>query len=322
MNIGSPFRVLRQNVRTMAIRTCLAGRLGEQDACIISSSPRSGSTLFARALGTDPDTCVLFEPLNTRRIPQASKVGFIWQTDIDPAQDWLEGEEYLRRVFSGRVVNHWTSREMTIHDACRSSKMIVKCIRSNPLLPWICRAFDIPSPILLIRHPCAVIASQIRTGWFREERPPVPRWLETYPLFISTLSRTEGVYENLAASWALDHLPPLLREAPRPWSIFTYEDLILNPRETITDAFQLWGLKGDPEAAMASLDRPSSVVYEGHISGLDGWREQLTEEQISAILETLESFGLRFYSRNIEADHSLLRDVELSEKIRAHGRGL
>ena len=209
---------------------------------------------------------------------------------------------------------------MGLREACGSNKMIVKFVRANRILPWMCRTFNVPPPILLIRHPCAVVASQLNCAWMNTERPEAPPFLDDYPSFRSALSRTEGVEENLAARWALDQLPALLHQPPNPWFIVTYEDLVLHPSSTLGEIFKMWGLDVDIEEAIKGLAKPSRVVGRLGISGTGGWRDQLSREQISRILGVVNAFGLTFYDEGEEANQRVLTGGQLAGQIRRVGK--
>lgn len=312
---------LKAKLRTLAIKLCLSGRFDEDKVYILTSSPRSGSTLLGQVLNSMPGSCVLFEPLHPEKVPAARAAHFSDSNYVDPGDAWPEGERFLRRVFQGKVVNDWTSREMGLREACRSTTMIVKFVRANRILPWICRTFDVPPPIFLVRHPCAVVASQMNCAWMGTERPSAPPFLDDYPVFRSALSRTAGVEENLAARWALDQLPVLLHKGPRPWLVVTYEDLVLHPTPTLARIFKMWGMDVDIDKAMRGLEKPSRVVGRLGVSGTNGWQEQLTQEQISRILGVVNAFGLTFYGEAAEADHSVLGSGQLADQIRHAGRG-
>lgn len=315
-------RLISKTPKVLAIKACLAGRFDESSVLVLTSSPRSGSTWLGNALSSIPNSCMLFEPLLLTFVPKAKAAGFSWTTFVHQENKWPEGEAFLRRVFEGRVVNAWTSREMSLREAWRSTTMIIKFVRANRLLPWICKTFEIRSPVLLIRHPCAVIASQLNFRYYRSaQRPNAPPYITNYPLFESALSKTEDVEENLAAIWALDHLPPLMQETPRPWTIVTYEELFLHPEITLTKIFKAWGLDVDFETAISRLKKPSSVVHKSGISGIDGWKKELTEMQVARIINTIEGFGLRFYTQHVEPDYDALYSERLAGHIRKAGTG-
>lgn len=313
---------LVSNMRAFAIKTCLAGRFDVGSVFILTSSPRSGSTLLGQALATIPDSCVLFEPLHPQQVPEAAASGFSSRTYVNPEAEWPDGEAFLRRVFEGRVINSWTSREMSLREAYKSKKLIIKFVRLNRLLPWISRTFEVPPPILLLRHPCAVIASQLRMGWADGQRPDNPPYLDKYPMFQSALSKTESDVDHLAALWSLDQLPPLLQQPPLPWTIVTYEELVLRPEAALGRIFQRWDLTDvDMELATSKLKVASSTVNTGAISGINGWKKQLTREQVSRILRTVSAFGLEFYTERDEADSGVLYSERLAENIHRAGAG-
>ncbi len=316
-------RSAAQAFKELAITPCLAGRFNENSVLVLTSSPRSGSTWLGNAFGSIPNTCILFEPLQLTYVPEAKAAGFSWRTFVHPENEWPEGEAFLRRVFEGRVVNRWTCREMSLLEACRATTMIIKFVRANRLLPWMCQTFPIRSPVLLIRHPCAVIASQLNSpGWWgMAMRPESPPYIANYPLFEAALSKTQGIEEYLAASWALDQLPPLMYEPPLPWTVVTYEELFLKPAATLAKIFQAWKLDIDLDEALSRLKKPSSVVYKSGVSGIDGWKKRLTEAQVEKILHTIEGFGLRFYTRHAEPDYETLYSERLAGQIRETGKG-
>lgn len=311
-----------RTLKAMAIKSCLAGRFNEGSVLLLTSSPRSGSTWLGNALGLIPTSCVLFEPLHLTNVPEAKAAGFSWRTFVPSKNNWPEGEAYLRKVFEGKVINGWTSREMSLREAYGATTMIIKFVRANRLLPWICQTFKIRSPILLIRHPCAVIASQLKSSdWKTAGRPDLPSYIADYPFFQDVLSKTEGVEENLAAGWALDQLPALMQQTPHPWTIITYEELVLCPKSTLTKIFNAWKLDVDIDAAVSRLRKPSSVVWKSGISGIDGWKKQLSDKQISRIISTIKKFGLEFYTHKVEPDYDSLYSERLAGHIRNVGMG-
>ena len=277
--------------------------------------------MLSQVLGTIPKSCVLFEPLHLDNSPESKKAGFSWRTYVDPVMQWPEGEAFLRRIFEGRVINEWTTRETSLRKSYSADRIIVKFVRANRLLPWICKRFDVPSPVLLIRHPCAVVSSQLSYGWNNSMRPDPPTYLEQFPIFRSALSNTKTTEEFLAALWALDHLPCLLHDAPHPWTIITYEEIILNANAAIPRIFDKWDVDVDIQKAISRLKKPSSVVSNLGISGIDGWKSRLSSKQISNILSTVNNFGLSFYTKNIEADYNALYNEQLSTDIKNAGAG-
>ena len=100
---------LAKKAQASAFGRYLAGRFDEQRVLILTSSPRSGSTLLGQVLAAIPNTCTLFEPLNLASVPEAERAGFSWRTYVASNKRWPEGEAFLRQVFEGRVCLLYTS---------------------------------------------------------------------------------------------------------------------------------------------------------------------------------------------------------------------
>ncbi len=306
-------------IRIAALRHLLSKRFNSKKVYIISSSPRSGSTwLGDLCLSVMPNACTLFEPLQLNHVPQAKDAGFEWRTFKEPEEIWKEGVQFLNQVFSGQIVNKWTSREIRFKDALNAKSLIVKFVRANRLLPWICNNFDIPPPILLLRHPCAVIASQLQSDdWKNSKRPEIPTYLNSFPAFKRIIQNTTTVEENLACLWALDQLPALLYKNPHPWLIVTYEELFKDSLSTLKKIMNAWEIEADYHSVKA--EKPSSVVYSTGISGIDGWRKNLSEKQVANILRTVRAFGINFYNTKLEPDYSILYSINLAQSIQKKG---
>jgi len=189
------------------------------------------------------------------------------------------------------------TREIKIKEAVSANKLIVKCVRANRLLPWICYNFRIPTPILLIRHPCAVIASQLKTSdWNQTKKPPLPDYVKDLPGLYETYLQANCVEEYLAISWSLDQLTPLMYREQFPYIIITYEELFTDSHRALTKIANTWKVELPLEKALATINKPSSVVYESGISGIEGWKNQLSSDQIMLIMKIVHGFGLHFYN--------------------------
>lgn len=317
--VSKTTRYYFERVRLLILKRCLAKRFTLNNVFVVTSSPRSGSTLLGQALTSIPRSCLLFEPLHLRQVPEAEAADFSWRTHIDPDKSWPQGENFLKGVFKGNVVNNWTAREMSVFRACLANKLVVKFVRANRLLPWMCNTFHLPSPVFLIRHPCAVVASQLGFGWKGNQRPQTPSFLHQYPRFHQALEQTNSIEEFLASLWALDQLPALLTPYPHHWTTVTYEELILQPERTLSTIFENWKLDVDLASAISSLKVPSSVVSKTGISGIEGWRTKLSDRQIEKILRTVNAFGINFYSHELEPDYDLLRSATQPEAIKRSG---
>lgn len=329
MNIKRTYNKVIGQPRSLAHRAFLNGQFGAHNSYILASSPRSGSTWLGQILSSIPGTYTVFEPLQPNKVRGVKRLGgfeeqlggFDWSSAF-PGDKWQEGQWFWQRVLSGEILNWWTTKESTLKEARSARHLLVKTVRATRTLPWICSNFDVPPPIFLMRHPCAVVASQLKTNWeIGAERPVEPEYFKNYPKFQEALRRTSTREEFLAAKWALDQLPALLQAQPLPWVTVTYEELNAYPERTISRIFNDIGIRQDDlQRSLALVDRPSSTVGKQGVSGLSGWHNTLSEQQVTMVLRTVHSFGLNFYSELDEPDYDCLYGRLLRQQIVKSGR--
>jgi hypothetical protein len=204
-------------------------------------------------------------------------------------------------------------------------KLIVKFVRSNRMLPWIAERFKLRSMILMIRHPCAVVASRFKPGQklpseLQQNIKPFPTPKE----ILNEASQIDGIDQSLlnklreiktreeiiAASWCLDNYVPLSYPKPYPWKVVIYEKLIRDGEKEIIRIFNEIGEKNVPRSAFLHLKLPSNVTQKNDEKiitntelQLSKWKESLSKKQIERILSIVTAFGLDFYTKEIEPDY-------------------
>lgn len=310
---------LFRGMRVRALRALLAGRCSVPDAIMVTSSPRSGSTWLGQILSAIPGSAALFEPCHLNHVPEARAAGLTLRTYVPPEADWPEGRAYFTRVFEGHVINGWTAQETTLASGLRARFLVVKFVRATRLLPWVCRHLPIRPPVLLIRHPCAVIASQLKGTDIRWHRPGGGGGRDALPPHPDAQRVIDGLTtqeELLAANWALDYLPALTAPGPRPWQLVSYEELVTRTPDTLSRLFGTWGIDV-PAGVRKKVLAPSRMTYKSGMSGLDGWRKQLDPGQVRRILDVVARLGLTFYGDAPEPDYDLLHALGPTEKSAA-----
>ena len=196
----------------------------------------------------------------------------------------------------------------------RNEYWIVKFVRANRLLRWMTEKFPIRTPILLIRHPCAVVASQMHhPSWSPITSTDADsRFLAAYPWVSDILTDIRTWEEALAATWCMDYFAPLSTPKPHPWILVTYEKLVRNGEEEIQRIFDALELE-IPKSAVKSLRAPSKSVREDSsiLMGEDplaAWTKRLSKEQAKRILRLVSAFGLDFYGEGLEPDYERVED--------------
>ena len=300
-----------------------------KDTILIVGSHRGGTTWLMEIFGSLPRYTFLYEPLNPLRFPESFKIGFRSRTYLPVNVNWLEGEEYLRRSFSGRVYSlqplYKTEIEMIMHRLL-GDKLIVKCVRMNRLLPWIASRFQLRGIFFIIRHPCAVVASQLKTGWtgYHPASPPYKDIIPTPKQIVdeaseidvlddslrNRLKKIKTTEEILAAIWCLDNYVPLSYHKPYPWITIIYEKLIKNGEKEIARLFNEIGEKTFPRSVSRHFKTPSMTTIKKDLNvvkkadeQLSKWKKSLSKKQIEQILSLVSDFGLDFYTEEIEPDY-------------------
>jgi hypothetical protein len=274
------------------------------DTIVISSYPRSGSTWLAEILSTIPGTCIMWEPLNPgdhwvilglKKNPALEHLGLDEYPVVAPGSpdDRPDVYNYIERVLMGRALSRYTLSHAIAHIGWRrivaSERWIVKFCRANGILHWMTHRFPV-KPIVLMRHPCAVIASQkSHPGWGH--------------LDVDTLARL----------WSVNHSTLLTGPPGRPWLVVAYEGLVTRKDDELARIFDWLGLPM-PVGARAALEAPSATASERLKLGGDGtalttWEGALTRGEVRSILATARLHGIDFYDQNREPDYDRLAEL-------------
>ena len=263
---------------------------------VVAGSARSGTTWLGDLVAQATRARIVFEPLNTDRVAELRPFGafpYRRPDDVDPAL-----EAVCRRLLGGALSGAWVDREV---DRIVSQRRVVKLVRGNLLLAWLAQRFPRVPMFLLVRHPCAVVASRMALGW--DPGPDLeallarPRLVEDHLApHRERIASARSAEERNALVWCVHQLVPLRQHRPGSFTIVFYEHLCTRPEVELP---RLWAaIGGDPSGpSAASVRRPSptSRVASAAVTGedaLSGWRRQLAPEQIERVLDVVRAFGL------------------------------
>jgi hypothetical protein len=308
-------RLSRRTVGRLLLRATASRTYDLRSTLVIAGSPRSGTTWLAELLNQIPRSAILFEPEHVQQVPQARAAGLTWHTIKDPDDDWPEGEQFFAKVFRGQLITGWTASHVPLGNAVAPRTWIVKFVDANFMLGWLTKRFPIRPPALLIRHPCAVIASQLRRGWSNSHPPRLKGFLAKHPEFTDYLETLSDPAEFAAALWSMQTYAPLSLPKPWPFQLIPYEELATNPGSELSRLFSAWKMPM-PDGVLERAIRPSGTtdLDSALRSGSDpsgAWRKSLSPRQIEGILRVIERFGLNFYGEDARPDLSKLYDPGL-----------
>ncbi len=274
-------------------------------ALLICADPRGGSTWLTEAIAQLPGTSILWEPLHLTPVPFFREAGLGWQQHIPREADWPEARHAFQRLFSGKLLNGWLLSQSSITRHLRAQQLIVKFCRANGLLPWLTQNFAFRyAPLHLVRHPCAVVASQLKHGAWDATRTkfviPRGRYSEAFDPYRAFTEKLTSREEILVAQWCVSN--KFLLDVPlseRQWIGLTYEELVQNREAQLAKIEQAWGLYL-PETARRQLTQPSVTSMTNRRELADSertqaWRNAFSAEQLQRMQGVLDAFGITLY---------------------------
>lgn len=281
------------------------------EVLIVAGDPRGGSTWLAELIRQIPGTAILWEPLAINRDSQFSDLGFCWRQYIPEREEWPEARKQFETLFSGNVLSPYLCMRTSPEQLRKAKHLLVKFCRANQLLPWLTRQFSFKyAPIYLVRHPCSVIASQLKQGGWEYLDPsfeipvaPYQSFYSEHENFISTINTVE---KRLAFIWCLCNFVPLRHpENNKRWITILYEHLLMNGAKELQRIEKRWGLNF-PSSTYDSIYIASKTTVAGspiQIGKIDDqlkyWQTRLNSEQISDVLSVLEYFNITLYGSGI-----------------------
>jgi hypothetical protein len=307
---------------------------------LIAGSGRSGTTWVLDAVAEANGLRPIFEPLHPDSSRIAHRFGYAYlmrETEDDILRDFLSAiannalhslwtsyrirptrlqptRQHFRsatelksllRIWKVLAHRLWTYRARE-----RRTTVLVKCIRANLMLDWIKGNFD-AQIVLLMRHPCAVVESQLR---FPEHWDPywlLSRYRSDDALIEGPLrERTDVLHQELsrpqalAAIWCIENLVPALQATANRYQIVFYEELLERPEEEWQRVAEGLGLAVVPGASLLQQPSQQSAVRlqkqeragDNYSETYGSWRKRLSSTDIHQIAKVLDSFGVEFYT--------------------------
>lgn len=310
------------NLRLRWYRHAALNRLNNFDPAedlLIVSSPRGGSSWLMELIATTPGTAVLWEPLHPYgvRAARVSALRHAWRQHIPENVDWPEARRAFDMILRGKIMNGWTASQTSMTRFLSAKRMLVKFCRVHTMLPWLINNFRFRyAPVYLVRHPFAVVASQLREPEWKHGNPafvipdaPHNEFYEQHRAFLHRLSSEEEVR---VADWCLSNLY-LLRHPmnDRAWITVHYEHLLTEPAREIHRIYKRWQLPV-PRNILDKVESPSKTTnhatsVRGVERQLNKWKLFFDKMQIERMTAVLDYFQTEIYCSE-DAAPVLVRD--------------
>jgi hypothetical protein len=286
-------------------------RATDGDTVFLLSSGRSGSTWLGDLLRTLPAVRVIFEPFHPRHGVAALRDARYRYLAADEPRPALQAA--LRRLVDGHDRTDWTEQ---FNPPWRwiYRRRLLKAVRANLMSPWLHAHFPACRYLLLVRHPAAVVASQLKGGWRLSSRR-----LRDQPGIADVLDLRgldqfgwpeDGFLSNLLF-WAIENAIALDAARRSGALVLFYEDLCLQPGREIQRLADYLGV-----AFGASVNRQlgrSSWSSDRRIGTLPAdekvsrWTRTTSDVQIELIVDVLAACGLAgLYGHDPRPDPSAL----------------
>jgi len=294
-----------------------------EDTILIASVGRSGTTWLGNILSALDGYKMLNEPLRPER-PGEYAAGHRHRPYVDVDDEAPALHDTLVKAFRGQIPQSykWDFEAMggvgRLIEHLTNRNVVVKTTRCLRILPWLHNHFDLRGTIVLIRHPCAVISSMLKSGGWGydqlEERrissfdqavgSQAPE--SVVDEFRKEIEAAETNPEILAHMWALDYHLALeyhKRSRERHTHLVRYEELVARGEQTVQSMCSYLG--AEPNTAMlARLNRPSRTAA-GDISTKDAseqlrkWKDYLDDETTEDILSIVRKYGIKMYDTDV-----------------------
>lgn len=283
-----------------------------RDSVLLAGVGRSGTTWMGDLLNATNTYRVMFEPLHPDEGIDLGKRMTNWQY-VRPENDNPTLARELRQMLSGRLHNAWTDKLNSEANA-RAKQILVKEIRLNFSLRWIHAQVPEMPIIYIVRHPGAVISSQIRMSWnWGLFANLYQKLLAQTDLFEDHLSAFEGPmraaqseFEMRAMMWCATLYTLTRQFQPGEIAWVFYEDVVRNPVGESERLFRYMRHPFNAEVAdaLAKVANIPSATTEvpmeqrhAWVKKTNKWRESFSDAELDRLGEILALFGLdKLYS--------------------------
>lgn len=316
--IQKNLRAVRRRARQFA-NTLFIDRTTPPNTLVLYSSGRSGSTWLSDLLHSLPRTRLVFEPFHPRH--GAEDLAPYRYRYVEPGSSEPDLEQAYTDVLKGARTTRWV--EQLNNPACFVyERRIVKLVRANLLFPWLATQYPEHKNVLLLRHPAAVVLSQVKNGWelssgrIRDQEPllqrPGIRALERFGWPAS------GFLGNLVF-WAAENRVAMDHAMQSNTVVVFYEELCLSPVKVLDELGRFLGISLPQQTATklnkVSWSSEAKVGSMSVVEKISRWTDQLSREQRAQVEQVLEASGMNEY-------YSLAPNPtgQKIETIRSHNR--
>lgn len=273
-----------------------------EDAIIITSEERSGSTWLIEILNSSNKIVVNWEPFHEKLGVLPAKFNFGVRPFIDENKKDNEFKKIFKEIFEFKRSNYWTTNFLKLNQLKTAEFVLTKTVKFNLSLPWLVNNFKFKKkPVLLLRHPIPVILSQEKNFKQNIYKDYILSNSYNNKRFIKHKNYLESLdtkLEKRMAIWCLNNISTINNPLNKnKWMLIYYENMLLNPKDElriIEKEYNIhlnWG-KIDLKKTSSSSRRPLKSTEEQ----LSSWCNQISIIEKEKIQEVFNYFNLKIYS--------------------------
>lgn len=296
-NIKKLISVIRKKLRIESIVFDNHCKLG--DTVFLSSMGRSGSTILSDIINYDNSYRILFEPFRSDMVREAKD--FVYPLYLRPDNKDPHYLDPARKIILGKVHSKWIDTE---NKTVFPKRRLIKDIRTNLYLKWIHNNFPEMKIVLLLRHPCAVVASWLAAD-FGDGKRGRDRLLaedsfvnDMDARILSEYSKVESTFERLIFFWCISYLIPFQQFKEDEIHLVFYENLITDPINELEGLFSFLNYDYSEAKALDVLTKPSSTTNKdkshfrkGEVK-INGWKNKFSPDEVDRAYEIMSLFGM------------------------------
>ena len=302
---------------------------------LIAGYGRSGTTWVQDVMATANSLRTVFEPLHPDVIHDAEKYAHAFRTSGD---EDLELYEFLQKYFCGDFHSLWVDYRVRMDLILPSSSdlnswrcyirclrrireagidyfryrgqrnienRIVKLVRANMMLSWLKTNFD-ARIVLLVRHPAAVVMSQLNSPQIWKPRSRIARYRADPRLLDELDARTRRlIFENVddleavTLSWCIENAISIRQAKEQDICVVYYEHLSQRGISEWRRIMTALELQIEPDNDLIS--RPSQQTSGDQASDRDlvsqyaSWMNRIDEKTANRIQEILDATRTSVY---------------------------
>ncbi|MDH5380355.1 MAG: hypothetical protein OEW75_05870 [Cyclobacteriaceae bacterium] len=284
-----------------------------ENSILIFSDPRGGSTWLAELLECIPNSFIFWEPFAEIYKKPLKSLHFGWRQHIPQGMVWLKAKKVINSILSVSFFTEFTSLKLTPVLLWKGKTPIIKICRGNDFLIWLTDQYNFKyKPLYIIRHPFAVVASQLKQGgWdykFNKFEVPKMPFNNKYIEHQEFLFSLESKEEQLCAVWCITNKENVSCVSGK-FILITYEQLFLEPQLIISSIFKDWGITV-PNQINSRISAKSSTTIDfmegdSKEKQLSKWNTYFSIDQIQRLQKVLDYFNVDFYNSKTYVSESL-----------------